>query len=132
MDSDYFCLIGGKMINKIFAALSIVVMLSFLCTPVLYAQENQAQGSEIKAAPGSDNEFSMKKFIALACGIAIGIAAMGGAIGQGTVGASALLGLARNPSASDKLFLPFILGLVFIESLVIYALVISFILLFKL
>ena len=40
-------------------------------------------------------------------------------------------GIARNPGASDKLFTPMILGLALIESLVIYSLVISFMILGK-
>ena len=38
---------------------------------------------------------------------------------------AALEGIARNPSASDKLFTPMIIGLALIESLAIYALVIA-------
>jgi F-type H+-transporting ATPase subunit c len=64
--------------------------------------------------------------IGLAAGIAIGIAAAGGAIGQGRAAAAALEGIARNPQASGKLFTPMIIGLALIESLVIYALVIAF------
>lgn len=67
--------------------------------------------------------------IALAIGLGLGIAAFGGALGQGRATASALEGLARNPGAYDKVFTPFILGMVLIESLVIYSLVISLILL---
>jgi F-type H+-transporting ATPase subunit c len=63
---------------------------------------------------------------ALAAGLAIGIAAFGGSLGQGRAAAAALEGIARNPNASDKLFTPMILGLALIESLVIYALVIAF------
>jgi F-type H+-transporting ATPase subunit c len=67
----------------------------------------------------------------IAAGLGIGIAAAGGALGQGRASAAALEGIARNPNASDKLFVPMILGLALIESLVIYALVISLILVFK-
>jgi F-type H+-transporting ATPase subunit c len=63
---------------------------------------------------------------ALAAGLAIGIAAFGGGLGQGRTAAAALEGIARNPNAADKLFTPMILGLALIESLVIYALVIAF------
>jgi F-type H+-transporting ATPase subunit c len=66
--------------------------------------------------------------LALGAGIAIGVAAMGGGIGQGLAVSSALEGIARNPSASDKIFTPMIIGLALIESLVIYGLVIAFIL----
>lgn len=62
----------------------------------------------------------------LGAGLAIGIAAFGGGMGQGNATASAVEGIARNPGASGKIFTPMILGLVLIESLVIYALVIAF------
>lgn len=65
---------------------------------------------------------------ALASGIAIGVAAIGGALGQGKAVSSALDGIARNPAATDKIFTPMILGLALIESLVIFAFVISFLL----
>jgi len=66
--------------------------------------------------------------IALAAGLAIGLAALGGSLAQGRAAAAALEGIARNPQASGKLFTPMIIGLALIESLVIYALVIGFIL----
>ena len=46
--------------------------------------------------------------------------------------AAALDGIARNPGAADKIRTPMILGLALIESLVIYALVISILLFTKL
>ena len=69
--------------------------------------------------------------IALGAGLAIGLAAFGGALGQGRAGAAALEGIARNPGASGKLFTPMILVLALIESLVIYALIIAIMLLGK-
>jgi F-type H+-transporting ATPase subunit c len=66
--------------------------------------------------------------IALATGLAIAIAALGGAIGQGNAVRGAMEGIARNPGASGKIMVQLIIGLALIESLVIYALVISFIL----
>jgi len=68
------------------------------------------------------------KWIAMAAGLAIGIAAFGGALGQGRAASAALDGIARNPNASDKIFQPMIIGLALIESLVIYALIISYLL----
>jgi F-type H+-transporting ATPase subunit c len=77
------------------------------------------------------NEYDMKKWIGLACGLGIAVAAFGGAMGQGRTASSALDGIARNPGASGKIFTPMILGLALIESLVIYSLIISFLLLAK-
>lgn len=64
--------------------------------------------------------------IGLGAGLAIGIAALGGALGQGKTAAAALEGIARNPAAQGKIFTPMIIGLALIESLVIYAFVIAF------
>ena len=66
--------------------------------------------------------------IALGAGFSIGLAALGGGIGQGIAMMGALEGIARNPNAYDKIFTPMIIGLALIESLVIYALVIAFML----
>jgi F-type H+-transporting ATPase subunit c len=70
-------------------------------------------------------------WIGLGAGLGIGLAAFGGALGQGRAAGTALDGIARNPGAYDKLFTPMILGLALIESLVIYALIISILLLGK-
>jgi len=68
---------------------------------------------------------SDKSFYALAAGLAIGLAALGGALGQAKIGGAAMDGIARNPQARGDMFVPMILGLVLIESLVIYGLVIA-------
>jgi F-type H+-transporting ATPase subunit c len=64
-------------------------------------------------------------FRALAAAIAIGLAAGLGALGQGRAGAAALESIGRNPESLKFLFTPMILILALIESLVIFALVIS-------
>jgi F-type H+-transporting ATPase subunit c len=74
----------------------------------------------------SPEEWGARGWGLLAAGLGLGIAALGGALGQGRAAASALDGIARNPNASDKMFTPFILGLALIESLVIYALIIAY------
>jgi F-type H+-transporting ATPase subunit c len=66
----------------------------------------------------------------LTAGFALGIAAGLGAIGQGKAIGSAAEAIARNPSASGEIRGVLILGLVLIESLVIYVLLISLILFF--
>ena len=90
----------------------------------LYGLAAFAQEAAATAAVGS-NAFDKSSHAMLAAAIAIGLAAFGGALGQGKVGAAALEGIARNPGASNKMFVPMILGLVFIETLVIYALYIA-------
>jgi F-type H+-transporting ATPase subunit c len=69
--------------------------------------------------------------VAIGAGIAIGVGALGGALGQGRAVGAALEGIGRNPGSADKIFVPMIIGLALIESLVIYALLIAFILVGK-
>jgi len=85
-----------------------------------------------EGAPAAGLDSSVKQAAALAAGLGLGIAAFGGALGQGKGVAAALDGIARNPGASGKIFAPMIIGLALIESLVIYAFVVSLILVGKL
>lgn len=63
-------------------------------------------------------------------GFALAIAAAGAALGQGRAVASAAEAIARNPGAAGEIRGALILGLVLIESLVIYVLLVSLILFF--
>jgi len=74
----------------------------------------------------------VKKVIAFAAGFGIAIAAIGGALGQSRAIVSALDGIARNPAASGRIVTPMIIGLAMIESLVIYALLVALLMIFKL
>ena len=69
--------------------------------------------------------------IAIACGGGIGLAALGTGVGMGNAINGALQGTARNPEAGGKIMTTMIIGLALIESLCIYALVICFIMVFK-
>ncbi len=69
--------------------------------------------------------------IAVACGFAIGVAALGTGLGMGNAINGALTGTARNPEAGGKIMTTMIIGLALIESLCIYALVICFMLMAK-
>ncbi|HNT43319.1 MAG TPA: ATP synthase F0 subunit C [Syntrophorhabdaceae bacterium] len=110
-----------KKVVSILMLSGLILVLS--CGFVLAAEEAAAK------APLDSN---VKAMLAIGAGAAIGIAALGGALGQGKAAAAALEGIARNPGASGKIFAPMIIGLALIESLVIYALVIAFIFVGKL
>jgi F-type H+-transporting ATPase subunit c len=74
---------------------------------------------------GKDGDFLMKFGLAIGAGLGLGLAAFGGGLGQGRTAAAALEGIARNPGAADKMFVPMIIGLALIESLVLYTFIIS-------
>ncbi len=61
----------------------------------------------------------------LGAGIAIGLAALGCGLGQGLTASATATGIARNPGAAGAMFMPYILGMVLIESIAIYGLVIA-------
>jgi len=69
---------------------------------------------------------------ALAAGFGIAIAAAFCGIAQGIGLRAAVEGTARNPEASGKVMVTMLIGLAMIESLCIYALLISLMLIFKL
>jgi F-type H+-transporting ATPase subunit c len=64
----------------------------------------------------------------LASGLAIGLAVIGAATGQGKAAATAYESVGRNPQAADKLFTPLLIGLALIEFQTIMAFIIAFLL----
>ncbi len=77
-------------------------------------------------AHAQTGDASSSGLIGLGAGVAIGVAALGGGLGQGRTVASAMDGIARNPAAQQKMFVPMILGLVFIETLTLFSFVVAF------
>jgi F-type H+-transporting ATPase subunit c len=55
----------------------------------------------------------------IAAVIGVGISAFGCGLGQGRIGAAAQEGIARNPGAAKSMFVPMILALAFVETLVL-------------
>ncbi len=98
------------------AAFSFAV--TFLLPILAFAQDDKA----------GSNVFDVKAWAALGAGLAIAIGVAGGAMGQGRAAAAALEGVSRNPGAASRIQTPMILGLALIESLVLLAFVIAFLL----
>jgi len=84
---------------------------------------------EAGASAGANTTIAQWSIIT--AGFALAFAAAFGALGQGKAVSAAVEGIARNPSAAGDIRGSLILGLVLIESLVIYVLVISFLLFFQ-
>lgn len=94
-----------------------------LASPLL-AMAQEAAGAAAAGHPGA----LRAGLIALAANIGVGIAAAGSAFGQGKIGSSAMESIGRNPNSTGRIMVPMIIGLAFIESLTLYALVMAFIL----
>ncbi|MEZ4846100.1 MAG: ATP synthase F0 subunit C [Bdellovibrionota bacterium] len=109
-------------------ALSFVVVA--LVASFASAQEgHEAAAATAEAATGLGDK--VKMLIALAAGLGMAIASLGGAMGQGRAVAAALEGIARNPGAKSAVQTPMIIGLALIESLVLLTFVISIMLVGK-
>ncbi len=91
--------------------------LFFVLMPVVAMAQEHAAG-------GGDATWGY----ALGAGLAIGLAGLGCGIGQGLTAGNTTAGIARNPGAAGAMFTNFILGMVLIESIAIYGLVIAFML----
>jgi F-type H+-transporting ATPase subunit c len=74
------------------------------------------------------NKEDVYRWAAGAAGIAIAIAALGGTLAQGRATAAALEGISRNPGAAPRIQTAMILGLALIESLVLFAWAMAFLL----
>ncbi|MBN2528624.1 MAG: ATP synthase F0 subunit C [Deltaproteobacteria bacterium] len=100
------------------------ILVSTSSTLILFLIASSAFAQALtEGAAAAEEEIGLR---ALGAGVAIGLAALGGSIGQGISSGFAFQGIARNPKMTNKIFTFMILSLALIESLVIYALVISF------
>lgn len=64
----------------------------------------------------------------IGAGLTMGLAALGGALGQGNAAKGFYESVSRNPQSADKIQTAFFVGLAFIESVVIFAFAIAYLL----
>ena len=76
------------------------------------------------------NEFYMKGLAFLAAGIAMGIAALGPALGQGFAAGKAVEAVGRQPEAAKQIRSVMLLGQAMAETTGIYALLVAILLIF--
>jgi len=111
--------------------LVLVLVLGALMVPT-FATESGSVSSEtvVEAAEiQGENSTGLK---ALSAGIVVGLAATGGAIAMGMAIAKSVEGIARQPEAEGKIRTSLMLGLVFVETVVIYALIVAILIIFVL
>jgi len=63
-------------------------------------------------------------------GLSIGLAALGTGIGMGILVGKAIEGMARQPESAGLLRITMFIGVAFVEALALYALVVTFLLIF--
>jgi len=108
------------------AALLIALLAVLALAPLAMASEGGAA-----AGAASEGRYAgFFSYVALACVVGLGIAAGGGGIGMGSAVAGVVNAMARNPGLYGKFFMILFIGLAFIESVVIYTLVVVLLLLY--
>ena len=117
---------------KKFAALMMLLCALMICTiPALAANEsdNDSNVTETVNVTAGSNDNDVTSAKAMGSGVMIGIACLGGALAMGiAVGKS----MARQPEATSQIRTTMMMGLVFIETVIIYALIVAILIIFVL
>ncbi len=92
----------------------------------------EAVGADGESTTQTDSGNSVKGKKAIGASVAIGLTAGAGAIGMGIAIAKASEGISRQPEADGKIRSSLMLGLVFIETAIIYALIVAILIIFVL
>ena len=122
-------------IKKALSALLVMLMLTFaVAVPAFAAEGDDAQSAATVSAEAAEAEAEgmTTSGKAYACAIAVGIAAAGGAVAMGILGAKSSESIARQPEAEGKIRTSMMLTLVFIETAIIYALLVDILIIFVL
>ena len=123
-----------KGMKKIYVAFMVLAMLFMVTPPVLALAEGE-ETEVVAAGDGTEVDTEENGVLgdkAIAAGIAIGLAAGAGAIGMGMAIAKSVEAISRQPEAEGKVRTTLMLGLVFVETAIIYALVIAILIIFVL
>ena len=125
--------------KKVCALVLLTFLLSaLLAVPALAAPmpdmafEGTGGAAMMEAASAAQSEGAIVSGKAIACGIAIGLAAGAGAIAMGIAVAKANGSIARQPESAGNIRSTLMLGLVFIETAIIYALLVVILIIFVL
>ena len=115
--------------KKIPVAVLILLLTAALAAPAWAAEADPAETTAVTEEAGASGSVGLK---AVAVGVAIGLAAAGGAVGMGIVGGKAADGISRQPEMEGKIRTTLMLDLVFIETAIIYALLVVILVIFVL
>ena len=134
-----------KYLKMIVIALAVVIVITGAAIPILASASGDAQQSNVAeetVIPETEEtadtlitvqaDSQTKSSKALAAAIAVGVAAAAGAIGMAFAISKSVEGTARQPEAGGKIQTMLMLGLVFIETAIIYALIVAILIIFVL
>lgn len=123
---------------KLLSVVAIMMALIFIGTvsmPVLASDtggDKNAVSEEVQVVEEDDNDSEVLSSKAMAAALVVGMVGAAGAIGMAIAIAKSTDGMARQPEAAGKINSAMMLGLVFIETAIIYALIIAILIIFVL
>ena len=124
---------------KRFALILMTLIMVFSFTALMsvsaFAEEAPVAAEAAEEAPAAEsgsNENDLLSAKAIASAIVVGLVGAAGAIAMGMTISKSAESMARQPEASGKINSAMMLGLVFIETAIIYALVIAILVIFVL
>lgn len=120
----------NKIVKKIPAILMLVIMVLALSIPVGLQVKASGAAPNVQGTEAAASNVDASK--AMAAAICVGLAAGAGAIGMGIAIAKSVEGISRQPEADGKIRTTLMLGLVFVETAIIYALVVAILIIFVL
>ena len=113
--------------------LMLIAVASFCVMPAFAAGETNDEAVETPTALTEEADAADSTGDkALATAVAVGLAAAGGAVGMGIAIAKSSEGISRQPEAEGRIRTTMMLGLVFIETAIIYALIVAILIIFVL
>lgn len=118
-----------KHVKKIAIALAVII-LTLTATVIAGSVQARAEADNAVAIETEANGADAVGLKAVGAALAVGLAALGGAIAMGMSIAKSNEGIARQPEAESSIRTLLMLGLVFIETVVIYALIVSILIIF--
>ena len=116
---------------RTFSALLMLVMALFVFAVPAFASgtDETAVATEAEAAAPADNNTGFK---GIGAGLCVGLAAAFGALGMGIATGRSNESIARQPELKGDIRTNLIIGIVFMETAIIYALVVAIIIIFVL
>ena len=120
-----------SIVNKISVMIMMVMMLTVFSVPVFAAETSAPVLEEpaVEVAEKTENPTGSKAWAAAIC---VGFAAAAGAVSMGWAISKSSEGISRQPEAEAKIRTSLMLGLVFIETAIIYALIVAILIIFVL
>ncbi|KAF0154883.1 MAG: F-type H+-transporting ATPase subunit c [Syntrophaceae bacterium] len=107
-----------------------VILTAFISVVVLLLSSSLVFAAEAIPAGDSYAKAIFAVGAMIAAGIAIGVGAVGAGLGIGTAASGACSAVGRNPGVQGKIMMTMLIGMAMAESIAIYALVVSLVLLY--